>query len=726
MADPVIVGWIDDPESPDMGYIIYEDGTKSEYPIFDADGSTRNQIKRNVQLLSGRVANPQIPDAAQYNFNDPPQYQTKGTENDVINPIINSPVGNIPGVRPVVKAVGDAATKLGAAAAGVEDTYPMSAEPRRSKTAVPTTQAPYSQSEAEVLLKKETKALQDYIDNTDDYQKSVDASHAIESLVKSGKMTQEEAEAMFAPGADPNTELAKWQARIDAENRAKLGLEPKEAAPEGETATPTPATPKNSFPTTPTAPGLVTARQDRQGPDPAQRKALLSYLSDADRSLGQAIYNQGQINRQIGTRNVDYFNAQIKKRQEEEDGLRRDLLIKQKAANESQRRIQSIGDERINPARFLTDGDPDSVAPWAILTAIGTFIGGINARRRGSPNEFMQMMDKYMEQEIDLQTKNKASRLSIYTNKLGDQNAAVSLLKSDIRQSVVDRLNDERSKNLTQDQTDAIDSVIQIQLAQLARERGLTHQQLLDNLVTSSALPKPTGTGTAGLNVETAEEQAVLKKNGIDSKTYSKYGEDRLKTNADATIGNINRTRGIINKLSKGEDVPGLGPWDEFMTKWGGDPDGGAVQQALGMTRSAFIKSVSGASTTESEREQLVKDLEGPDVRKRKAAIIRGLELIENQAKDNLEVLDNGNPGASRSYNEIQGLRGRRRRLSDEQEANKKAQQKPIGPPAAPPVVAPGNPMINRSAPLQKIFENIRKTPQGSAPPPSKARRSPL
>lgn len=192
--------------------------------------------------------------------------------------------------------------------------------------------------------------------------------------------------------------------------------------------------------------------------------------------------------------------------------------------------------------------------------------------------------------------------------------------------------------------------------------------------VKTRAVPKPGKKVPGPVNAETAQEQAVLEANGVTDANFRKYTKERVKSGADQVINDIAGAKDVVNKLASGQDVPGVGKWDEFATKWLNDPDGAAVQQVLGMTQAQFIHSVSGAAATDKEAERLLKVIQGPGWTPNKETITRGLNILESHARSSLDTLNTGYPGESRSYDAIGGMRKGRRTLSDEQRARRDEQ----------------------------------------------------
>lgn len=182
---------------------------------------------------------------------------------------------------------------------------------------------------------------------------------------------------------------------------------------------------------------------------------------------------------------------------------------------------------------------------------------------------------------------------------------------------------------------------------------------------------KPAAPGALPLNLESAEDQAIIQQNGATKDSMAKYAEKRLATGADQVIETNRAARETIEKLANGQDVPGVGPIDKFMDQWTRDPDGAAVQQALGMGRAQFIKAISGATVSESERKVLDRIVEG---RGTLDDIKRGLDFIDRSAKSSLDALTPGFSGEARAYEQIRGRQRARARVSDEAAARRDAQ----------------------------------------------------
>lgn len=258
-------------------------------------------------------------------------------------------------------------------------------------------------------------------------------------------------------------------------------------------------------------------------------------------------------------------------------------------------------------------------------------------------------------------------------------------------------------------------AAIALQSAQLAEKEYNTEVQ-------KRAVPKP----VKGAKTPT-EVQAIMAKHGVDQKLMSDYTKQRTKTGADIVLGSVDKSIDVVNKLSQGQDVPGLGTWDKFTTAWANDPDGAAVQQTLGMTKAQFIKSISGAAVTEPEAKRLEGLVLGPGWRPTQETVLRGLHLIKGVAEAQLETLNSGYSDAADAYSEIHGVRGGRVKLTSEQQANRDHQLKGPAKPAA--RTEPSSP----AAPAEATPENVAEfaglpsnNPAGgySSPAPKRKRTS--
>lgn len=219
--------------------------------------------------------------------------------------------------------------------------------------------------------------------------------------------------------------------------------------------------------------------------------------------------------------------------------------------------------------------------------------------------------------------------------------------------------------------------------------------------VQSRAAPKPVkGAGPAKTPTEV---QAIMSKHNVDQKEMNEYGKQRIKTGADIVLNTVDKSLDVVNKLSQGQDVPGLGTWDKFSTAWLNDPDGAAVQQTLGMTKAQFIKSISGAAVTEPEAKRLEGLVQGPGWRPTQETVKRGLELIKGVAEAQLDGVNSGHSDAADAYGEIHNLRKSRVQLTDEQKANRALQSKPA-----------------KAGPVQGTPENVAEFTAPPAPDHSK------
>jgi hypothetical protein len=321
---------------------------------------------------------------------------------------------------------------------------------------------------------------------------------------------------------------------------------------------------------------------------------------------------------------------------------------------------------------------------WATALAIIGGAAGIVAEATSSlsrnpqkyKSTFVRDLLALMDQDLQLQRTERSEQINELEKQLGSREAAINYARSQALGGLAGAVDERQRFARSKEAYNLLGSASNELRAHALDAANRTDAQLLGDASASVQLaqPKPVAGGGRGtLNPETAEEQAVLKQNGVDDKTYAAYGKARLETGADATIGSADNALSVIDKVTAGQDVPGVGPIDKLMQPYMRGEDAAAVQQVVGMVNSQFVKAISGAAATDTERAHLQKVIEG---RGTLADVKRGMAMVKDIAGRQLEVVNNTQPGAARAYDSILGLRRGRTQLTDEQRKRKGLQAK--------------------------------------------------
>lgn len=346
------------------------------------------------------------------------------------------------------------------------------------------------------------------------------------------------------------------------------------------------------------------------------------------------------------------------------------------AIAEASKKYAQVSQQQPDPTQAF-GGSP---AWFKVLTLIGMAAG---AARNGNGSAALDEVNKTIDMSLDAQKNVKNSEIQRLTGILGSEQAGLAAAKARMQKVLEDRL----TMGLLQADNEGEAAFFRASLGKATSDRKRSEAEAIKATATSvrnqMTVPKPVKAGVGGPTDLASQEYAnIYKAHGVDPKRMNLYGVQRAKTGADQTIDLVDAATDTIGKLAEGQDVPGVGPIDKFWDAWTRDPDGAAVQQVLGMTKSAFIKSVSGASTTDSERKTLGNIVEG---RATKDDLERGLALMKRQARSQLRTLDSSHAPEADAYEDVLKYRSRR-----DAETSRKARlaadaaNNPVGPPVAP------------------------------------------
>ncbi len=430
-------------------------------------------------------------------------------------------------------------------------------------------------------------------------------------------------------------------------------------------AVPALSTPALPAPASPGSNGLPNAGRvtgSNYGADSGAVRDLLGEANQAEQQAGEAgalakanaAETRGKL---VGDR--------LAQMQIEDDARAVQLKQNQDAQAEAQKKYAAVSQSQPDPVQAFA-GEPTW---YKILTLIGL---GAGAAAKGAAiynnqdpskvgNATSNEVDKTIQQSIDSQKAVRSSELTRLTGILGNEQAAESALKAQMQKSVENRLTLGIMQADNQGEADYYRATLGTIRAARLRSDAAAVGQTATSVKDSYEVPKPGKGGPGGpINPETATENAILADENVTPAVFREYGKEREKSGVDSTLSAVSQAKNVVQKLSNGQDVPGLGPWDSFATKFLNDPEGAAVKQALGITLAQFKKEISGAAVTDNEAKELMGVIEGPGWRPTKDTLLRGLAIIERNATSKKAVLDTTFLGASRAYDRIQADRGHR------------------------------------------------------------------
>lgn len=335
------------------------------------------------------------------------------------------------------------------------------------------------------------------------------------------------------------------------------------------------------------------------------------------------------------------------------------------AIEQATKKYEAVSQRQLDPKQAF-GSEP---AWFKILTLIGLAAGAAHSGKSHS----LEAVNNTINQSLKLQQEQKDSEVNRLSKFLGSQEAGLAAVKARMHEAVERRL----ELGILQADNDAeaqwLRSSASAIRAQRLEEEAKAKAATATAIRTQTMPPKPVGANPARKwNVETAEERSVLDKWGTDPKKMAKYTDERVKLGVDGTIKLADDAEATITRLAEGQDVPGSGFLDRLLQPYVRGEEGAAVQQVSGALIAQFQKSISGASTTDSERETLRKLVEG---RGTLADWKRGIAIIKSQATTQINSLDNGYSSEAGAYNEIGGIRRDRAREAERQRLHENQQK---------------------------------------------------
>ncbi len=460
---------------------------------------------------------------------------------------------------------------------------------------------------------------------------------------------------------------------------AEQGMSPPQPAPQGPMASPTqprrnPAEAAIAF----VAPHLrpTAATVQTSGKDPVAADGVRAVNASALDLRGRSINEWQQAQH-------DTLTSQMQlERQAYGEGVARQfgamgaeatqLRVKQEVAA----RKAAVAAEPIDPGRYLsTSGMRTALAIiGGVAGALAETTSTLSNSREKYKSTFVRDLLNIVDMDVASQREAKSSTLADLESKLGSAEAAVAYAQATAREALAQRLEAGQRFARTAEAYNTIGSAANEMRAQALSRHAQADALVMGDVSTSLQFSAPNpvaGSGSAPVNAETGEEQALLTANGTDSKRLAAYGAARLATGADGTIGVADDAEKAIAKLTAGQDVPGTGPIDKLFQPLLRGPDAAAVQQKLNMVNAQFTRAVSGAAATDAERAHLTKIIEG---RGTLDDIKRGLTMVKAIAGRQLETLNASQSGEARAYEGIKGLRAGRQTLTAEQERRRTIQ----------------------------------------------------
>jgi hypothetical protein len=474
-----------------------------------------------------------------------------------------------------------------------------------------------------------------------------------------------------APGHDP---------RLTPKPPGVYNLSPQEAANVGATQTGVDAwgdpiyqtaedVAASNRPTTATAPGarttLPTGAEITEQPLGDDATGVRQDLLDAAAFREEAAANKTIAMEKAATEKGRLIGDRLAKLEAQQQADVIEEKRKQDAIAQANKRYQQVAEAPIDPKQAF-GGEP---AWFKIMTLIGLAAGAAHSGKSHTLDAVNQTID----QSVTLQRDQKSNEIQRLTRVLGSEEGALSALRARMQQAVERRL----ELGILQADNEAEAAWLRTSAsairAQRLEEEAKAKAATATSIKTQTATPKAgPGNPAANWNAQTAEENAILKANGTDDKRMAKYTDERVKLGADAVINLADDAEATIGRLTDGQDVPGAGPLDELLQPLMRGADAAAVQQTAGMLKSAFIKAQSGASTTDSERAQLQKLIEG---RGTLEDFKRGIALLRSKANNDIETLSSGYSAESRAYGQIKGIRRQRAIAAQRAELQAKSEQ---------------------------------------------------
>lgn len=304
---------------------------------------------------------------------------------------------------------------------------------------------------------------------------------------------------------------------------------------------------------------------------------------------------------------------------------------------------------------------------FKVLTLIGMAAGAASSGR----NMTLEAVDREIESSLARQKEVKNSEISRLQGVLGDEQAALAATRARMLGAAEKRFELGILEADNEGEAAFMRASRESFKAKRLKAEGEAIAATATGIKTQSA-PPVAGPAVAPVNAETAEERALLQANGVDEKALAAYGKARIDLGVDSAKSTAANALDTIEKVTQGQDVPGVGPVDKLLQPLLRGEDAAAVQQTLNMVNAQFVKAISGAAATDSEREHLQKVIEG---RGTLADVKRGLAMVQGIADRQLETLDGSQPNAARAFEGISGLRESRRTLSAKQAKDKAQQQ---------------------------------------------------
>lgn len=272
--------------------------------------------------------------------------------------------------------------------------------------------------------------------------------------------------------------------------------------------------------------GLITVRKTSGRFQPSTRSAqgpsqeslgAVREASDAALDLrGQSIRDMGEAERLSATR--DAITGAVMRDQGKADaerltGQNAELVRRRSAVAQ---KLQSTAALKENPSRAWS-----RLSGWQIaLAVLGAAGGGLKTAVLGGENATLQALSEMVDQDIAGQRNDKNSMLAEYTRQLGDQDAAILALKSDMRDALAKQAEGNARVTKSADRLSHLKSIQEGLVADALDARAQLEQRMMG---VESSSEKYVPGGISVVNPTLLQLKAL----GIDEKEWAKFTTEK-------------------------------------------------------------------------------------------------------------------------------------------------------------------------------------------------------
>lgn len=392
----------------------------------------------------------------------------------------------------------------------------------------------------------------------------------------------------------------------------------------------------------PAEPGMVNTRgQTELAATPEQAAAgaqKMGEAQDAGATAAQKATQQAAV--------VD-VNEYWQKRASQQLAEQRYLAEKQ-ATDAIQERVmkdyQATSEGELDPDRIFS-GAPGT--GWGLIsTILGMVVGGVAAGPIGAVVMAVKGVDKAIRSDLERQKEVKNSRLAQYTEILGDQNLAYQRLYSqqmNLAAMQADTIAAESKARGTMGNITALPDILRAQKAREEERFIKDHQTKRSLEYTNEMLLKKQGAAQA-LDPNSAQVHELFRRHKVDpeSAAYRAYNDNRVKVAPYmGSVKTAGRTLEDVMAREGGQDVPGLGRFDEKMPIEAMSDGGRAIIQTYTDAYTAYGNDKTGAAISKEEERlfKLITSGKGSLADAR-----RGIEIMRLRGQRKLDEFDGNYP----------------------------------------------------------------------------------